>query len=272
MNMSKQAVESKLGHPKRMTSNEYGTKWYTYYNKDYDNFIMISYIKDHVNAMYSNQNIISSKSKIKYATPKHTVRERLGTPIEYISKGRYRFEVKNNEYDVFHKDHIYTTVFYDKHEKNGVTALLQVSENMENRLRQQYGVPSKELEKSFELQNYDLVNSERKQHGLNTLNYSSKISNTARKHSKNMSENNFFNHTDNKGDSPFDRLKKDRIDFNAAGENLAYGQINSIYAHEGLMNSLGHRKNILNTHYRNLGVGVDFNKEKQPFWTENYTE
>ena len=42
--------------------------------------------------------------------------------------------------------------------------------------------------------------------------------------------------------------------------------------HEGLMNSLGHRKNILNTHYRNLGVGVDFNKEKQPFWTENYTE
>lgn len=45
MNMSKQAVESKLGHPKRMTSNEYGTKWYTYYNKYYDNFIMISYIK-----------------------------------------------------------------------------------------------------------------------------------------------------------------------------------------------------------------------------------
>ena len=65
-----------------------------------------------------------------------------------------------------------------------MTALLQVSENMENRLRQQYGVPSRELEKSFELQNYDLVNSERKQHGLNTLNYSSKISNTARKHSK----------------------------------------------------------------------------------------
>ena len=49
MNMSKQAVE-KLGHPKRMTSNEYGTKWYTYYNKYYDNFIMISYIKNHVNA------------------------------------------------------------------------------------------------------------------------------------------------------------------------------------------------------------------------------
>lgn len=272
MNMSKKTVESELGKEKRITSNEYGTKWYTYYNEDYDHFIMISYIKNHVNAMYSNQNIISSKSKIKYATPKETVRDRLGSPIKYINKRRYRFEVTNNEYDVFHKDHIYTTVFYDKHQSSGVTALLQVSENMENRIRQQYGAPSKELEKSFELQNFDIVNSERKQHSLNTLSYSSKISNTARKHSKNMSKNNFFDHTDNKGHSPFDRLKSDNIDFNATGENLAYGQVNSIYAHEGLMNSLGHRKNMLNTHYRNLGVGVDFNKEKQPFWTENYTE
>ena len=38
--------------------------------------------------------------------------------------------------------------------KNGVTALLQVSENMENRLRQQYGVPSRELEKAL---NYKIM-------------------------------------------------------------------------------------------------------------------
>ena len=37
------------------------------------------------------------------------------------------------------------------------------------------------------------------------------------------------------------------------------------------MNSLGHRKNILNDAFNTLGVGVDFNDEKQPFWTENYT-
>ena len=73
------------------------------------------------------------------------------------------------------------------------------------------------------------------------------------------------------GESPFDRLKDDDIDFNAAGENLAYGQQNSIFAHEGLMNSLGHRKNILNTNFSTLGVGVDFNDKRQPYWTENYT-
>ncbi|API80634.1 TPA: CAP domain-containing protein [Staphylococcus argenteus] len=271
MNMSKSEVEKVLKQPKRVTFNEYGTKWYTYYDGDYNNFIMVSYIKDKVNAIYSNQNIITSKSKIKYNTPKSVVRQRLGEPETEIVKGRVRYEQNNKEYDVFHKNHIYTTVFYDKHRRNNVTAVLQVSDAMENRLKEQYGAPSKSLANSYELQNFDLVNAERKQHELPTLKYSKQNSETARKHSKDMADNHYFDHTNLKGQSPFDRLKKDGITFRSAGENLAYGQVSSIYAHEGLMNSLGHRKNILNDAFNTLGVGVDFNDEKQPFWTENYT-
>lgn len=271
MNMSKSDVEKTLNKPKRVAFNEYGTKWYTYYDDDYNNFIMISYIKDKVNVLYTNQNIITSKSKIKYNTPKSVVRQRLGEPETEIVKGRVRYEQNNKEYDVFHKNHIYTTVFYDKHRRNNVTAVLQVSDAMENRLKEQYGAPSKSLADSFELQNFDLVNAERKQHQLSTLKYSKQNSETARKHSKDMAENHYFDHTNLKGQSPFDRLKKDGITFNSAGENLAYGQVSSIYAHQGLMNSIGHRKNILNDTFKILGVGVDFNDEKQPFWTENYT-
>ncbi|PTE67100.1 secretion protein [Staphylococcus devriesei] len=271
MNMTKKEVESKVGKPKRVTSNEYGTKWYTYYDSDYENFTMISYIDNKVNALYSNQNVITSKSKVKYNTPRDVVEKRLGKPIEEMTKGRYRIEIDNDEYDVFHDSHVYSTVFYDKHNNDGVTALLQVSDAMENRLQQQYGAPSSKLKESYEHQNFDLVNSERKQHGLNTLNYSKSISNTARKHSADMADNNYFDHTNLDGDSPFDRLKKDKINFNSAGENLAYGQQSSIFAHEGLMNSLGHRKNILNTSFSTLGVGVEFNDKRQPYWTENYT-
>lgn len=271
MNMSKSDVKKTLNKPKRVTFNEYGTKWYTYYDDDYNNFIMISYIKDKVNALYTNQNIITSKSKIKYNTPKSVVRQRLGEPETEIVKGRVRYEQNNKEYDVFHKNHIYTTVFYDKHRRNNVTAVLQVSDAMEIRLKEQYGAPSKSLADSFELQNFDLVNAERKQHQLSTLKYSKQNSETARKHSKDMANNHYFDHTNLKGQSPFDRLKKDGITFNSAGENLAYGQVSSIYAHQGLMNSIGHRKNILNDTFKILGVGVDFNDEKQPFWTENYT-
>lgn len=271
MNMSKDKVENQLGKPKRVTSNEYGAKWYTYYNNDYDNFIMVSYLENKVNALYSNQNVITSKSKVKYNTPKNVVEDRLGKPLKEIVKGRYRVDISSDEYDVFHEDNIYTTVFYDKHNDNGVTALLQVSDAMEKRLTQHYGAPSSTLEQSFEYQNYDLVNSERKQHGLNTLSYSKDVSNTARNHSEDMVKQNYFDHNNLDGESPFDRLKDDDIDFNAAGENLAYGQQNSIFAHEGLMNSLGHRKNILNTNFSTLGVGVDFNDKRQPYWTENYT-
>ncbi|MCD8793054.1 secretion protein [Staphylococcus gallinarum] len=271
MNMDKSTVTEKLGKPKHITTNEYGTKWYTYYSDDYRSFVMVSYIDNKVNGLYSNQNVISSKSKIKYGTPKSTVRDRLGTPITEIRKGHTNYEIEDDEYDTFHDDQIYTTAFYDKHSDNNLTAILQVSERMESRLQQQYGAPSDELAHSFELQNFDLVNAERVQHELPTLKYSESISDTARKHSEDMANKNYFDHTDLAGNSPFDRLEADGHDFSAAGENLAYGQTSSIYAHQGLMNSLGHRKNILKRDFNTLGVGVEFNNNRQPYWTENYT-
>ncbi len=39
-----------------------------------------------------------------------------------------KFDVQDDEFDNFHKDKIYTTAFYDKHESNNLTAILQVSE------------------------------------------------------------------------------------------------------------------------------------------------
>ena len=82
-------------------------------------------------------------------------------------------------------------------------------------MTQHYGAPSSTLEQSFEYQNYDLVNSERKQDGLNTLSYS-KMCPIRRNHSEDMVKQNYFDHNNLDGESPFDRLKDDDIDFNAA--------------------------------------------------------
>ena len=54
------------------------------------------------------------------------------------------------------------------------------------------------LQKSFELQNFDIVNAERKQHGLKTLDYSKDVSHTARKHSVDMVKHNYFDHVNQK--------------------------------------------------------------------------
>ncbi|MCU5745593.1 CAP domain-containing protein [Staphylococcus sp. SQ8-PEA] len=270
MNMSRAEVEKVLGKPKRVTTNEYGTKWYTYYHHNYKGFILVSYINNKVHALYTNQNSISSKSKIKYNSPKHFVREQLGKPLKYKRKGNKRFKVDNREYDNYEKDGMYTTIFYDKYNQQNLTAILIVSKKMENRLQDQYGVQTKNLASSFELQNFDIINGERAQRNLSTLSYSKALQSVAKRHSYDMIKNNYFDHQDLEGNSPFDRIKQRQISFNGAGENIAAGQQNSIFAHQAFMNSKGHRRNILRSEYKMLGVGVDFDKTNRPYWTENY--
>lgn len=201
---------------------------------------------------------------------KDKVRSILGEPEKAIEKEKVKLIQNDEDYDVFKFDNIYTTVFYDKHENNQIKGLMQIASSTEDKRTNQYHAASDEYKKALELQNFDLVNAERVQFGLPTLTYNERISETARKHSQDMVNNDYFDHNNKQGMSPFDRLDRDGFKYVTAGENLAYGQISSIYAHHGLMNSLGHRKNILNKDYKELGVGVDIGEELQPYWTENY--
>jgi uncharacterized protein YkwD len=65
----------------------------------------------------------------------------------------------------------------------------------------------------------------------------------------------YFGHITPDGISPFDRLLAAHIDFLVAGENIALAPTLTI-AHEGLMNSPGHRANILDTQYGRIGIGI----------------
>ncbi|WP_265181854.1 CAP domain-containing protein [Geomicrobium sp. JCM 19055] len=108
------------------------------------------------------------------------------------------------------------------------------------------------------------------QHGLSVLTWSEDVRVTARDHSEDMAQNEYFDHNNQAGQTPFDRMEEDNISFTRAGENLAYGQASSIFAHEGLMNSLGHRENIVASQFERLGVGVAINEENQPYFTEKF--
>lgn len=270
MNMTKSDVEQQLGKPVDVRGSEYGTDWHIYHNQ-YHDFVMVLYLDNRVHGLYSNQNVITSKKDIKYHSPRDLVQKELGNPIDQIQKGRTIYHQDNDEYEIYDIDHIYHTVFYDKHESNQVTGLLQISHTLENHLNQQYAAPSSYLMKSYEHLDFQFVNAARVQKGLAPLSYSSTLTQTARKHSQDMAENGYFDHINLAGQSPFERMKNDGISYKVAAENLAYGQVSSIYAHHGLMNSLGHRKNILNKEVTSLGVGVEFNELRQPYWTENYT-
>ncbi|MBL5767638.1 CAP domain-containing protein [Heyndrickxia sporothermodurans] len=267
----KKDVEKQAGMAKRASMNEYGTKWFAYH-ENYHHFFMTMYDKDNrVIGLYSNQNLITSTNGIKLGVPKKTVRTKLGEPLSGIRKGliMYQFQ-KNSEYDVYLIDDMYVTIFYDKHSNNTVTAIQLISKNVEQQKKDYYTKPNQKLVLGFEYQLFDLTNSSRVNHHLPILSWDQHVQVTARNHSKDMAEHQFFDHTNLKGQSPFDRMSQDHIRFLLAGENIAYGQLSSIFAHEGLMNSLGHRKNILHRDYKYLGTGVAFNEESQPFYTQDF--
>lgn len=268
---SRADVEQKIGEPKRTSKNEYGVSWIAYH-KNYQNFIMVAYDENNiVCGLYTNQNLIASSTGIKLGSPKQLVKKQLGTPESAMRKGWVNYEINGNgEYGVFQLDNSYATVFYDKQSNNTVTAIQIIDEKLEENKNDFYTEPSQKLKEGFEYQLFDLTNAARVKHDLPILTWDNDVRETARKHSLDMAENQYFSHTNLQGQSPFDRMKEDNIHFLTAGENLAYGQYSSIFAHQGLMNSLGHRKNILREDYKFLGVGVAFNNESQPYYTENF--
>lgn len=268
---SRADVEQEIGKPKRTSKNEYGVSWDAYH-ENYQNFIMVAYDeKDIVRGLYTNQGLIASSTGIKLGSPKQLVQEQLGTPESIMRKDLVYYEINSNgEYDVFQLDNSYVTIFYDKHENNTVTAIQVIDEELEQNKNAFYTKSSQELKEGFEYQLFDLTNASRENHDLPILTWDDHVRETAREHSMDMAENQYFDHTNLQGQSPFDRMKEDNIRFITAGENLAYGQFSSIFAHEGLMNSLGHRKNILQESYEYLGVGVAFNNESHPYYTENF--
>ncbi|MEK4907578.1 CAP domain-containing protein [Niallia sp. FSL M8-0099] len=267
----KKSVEKSLGSPKRETINEYGISWYAYH-QNYHNFVMVGYDEhNQVEALYTNQDLIASTNGIKKGTKKEVVLKTLGKPLTEIRKGLVFYKMaEDRDYEVFRLDDSYVTVFFDKHENNSVTALQIVSSSLEENRKDFYVEGNENLKEGFEYQLFDLTNASRVNNHLKPLTWDEAVRDTARKHSLDMAENNYFSHTNLEGESPFDRMLNDGIRYTIAGENLAYGQNSSIFAHEGLMNSMGHRENILQKDFASLGVGVAFNNKSQPYYTENF--
>ena len=100
-----------------------------------------------------------------------------------------------------------------------------------------------------------LVNTERRKVGLDTLAPDTALQKVALAHSADMFKRGYFAHYTPEGKDPFDRMRDAHIRFSLAGENLALAQTLSI-AHQGLMNSPGHRENILRPGFGRLGIGI----------------
>lgn len=100
-----------------------------------------------------------------------------------------------------------------------------------------------------------LVNKERVKAGLKPLVFDDSLRDVGRAHSKDMFARGYFSHFTPEGASPFDRMDKAGVQYTYAGENLALAPTTDL-AMQGLMNSPGHRANILNANFQKIGIGV----------------
>lgn len=115
----------------------------------------------------------------------------------------------------------------------------------------------------------ELMNADRRANGLSDLKVSSALTSVARSHAQDMVARNFFSHTNPDGKGLADRLKQANISYSAAGENLAEN-ISVQAAETALMNSSGHRANILNSNYTTVGIGVSFDSDGNVYVVQDF--
>lgn len=100
-----------------------------------------------------------------------------------------------------------------------------------------------------------LVNVERASAGCQPLSLNQKLTDAAQNHSEDMALNNFFSHTGSNGSSASQRVTQAGYSWITTGENVAAGYPTPADVMQGWMASAGHRSNMLNCSYTEIGIG-----------------
>ncbi|PQQ67000.1 SafA/ExsA family spore coat assembly protein [Acetivibrio saccincola] len=135
---------------------------------------------------------------------------------------------------------------------------------------QKITVPNIDEIKALENEVIRLVNSERAKKGLPALKANWQVSRVARYKSQDMIDRNYFSHTSPTYGSPFRMLESFGISFSAAGENIAMGLRTPSEVMRAWMESPGHRANILNPSYNEIGVGLAKSSRGVCYWTQMF--
>ncbi|MES4891182.1 sigma-70 family RNA polymerase sigma factor [Streptomyces sp. NPDC096012] len=114
-----------------------------------------------------------------------------------------------------------------------------------------------------------LVNKERAAAGCGPVTEDPQLEKAAQAHSDDMAARGFFEHTNPDGADPGQRITAAGYRWSTYGENIAKGQQTPQAVMDSWMNSPGHRANILNCSFKNIGVGVH-DGGGGPWWTQDF--
>lgn len=123
---------------------------------------------------------------------------------------------------------------------------------------------------AFEMQVVALTNEIRESRGLGALRINMDLSDAAESHSQDMADNRFFGHVSSDGDRLHHRTGDAGYDNRYVGENIAAGHNTPEQVVASWMRSPGHRANILNPKFNEIGVGFveKDNSQYDEYWTQ----
>lgn len=131
-------------------------------------------------------------------------------------------------------------------------------------------IPNLDATKTIENQVIQLTNQQRAKYGLKALTLNWELSRVARYKAMDMRDNHYFSHTSPTYGDPFTMMKNFGISYRSAGENIAGGQATPQLVVQAWMNSSGHRANILNTGYTQIGVGYAKGGSYNYYWSQMF--
>ncbi|WP_405189197.1 sigma-70 family RNA polymerase sigma factor [Streptomyces anulatus] len=112
-----------------------------------------------------------------------------------------------------------------------------------------------------------LVNTERAKEGCGPVTVNDQLNTAAQRHSADMEAKDYFSHTSQDGRDPGDRITAAGYQWSTYGENIAKGQRTPADVMRSWMDSPGHRANILNCSFKEIGVGKQ-DSGGGPVWTQ----
>lgn len=274
-----QKVLNLLGKPVREDATIYGYTWWIY-NQDPLNHLQVGIRDGKAVSIYScggkwNFGAITRGSRVNELEAGFKMSD--GLYVDSI-KTVYKLHLPTLIYN-----NMVATFYYDAHDNDQITAVrLEDREVAGDRYALFFNHRSsdgkkepllshlmRDAEAADERQIYDLVNAERTRRGLPKLEWHRTAALAALGHSREMFIYDYFSHySEVTGKALDQRLDDEGIVFSFAAENIARGQLDGIEVHHGLMNSYGHRENILHKRLRFLGVGVYRDCYTQNFVTE----
>ena len=112
----------------------------------------------------------------------------------------------------------------------------------------------------------DITNQRRAEAGIAPLRVNSTLAAAAQRHAEDQASVDVMSHTGTDGSNPGTRIQRSGYPVCAWGENVAAGYGSATSVMGGWMASPGHRENILNPTFVDVGIGLAYAADGTPYW------